>query len=119
MMFESVNSTVGNYSVMRLKPGCDGMDALRAIFPTGKADDLNFVLFSTSGVHGTCNTIEDAERYITGKNPDGHAEITFLIIHPRLVMMRYGECVPETMEDIEFLRGLRASGKIVAWQLSC
>lgn len=38
--------------------------ALRGMFPDAKADDMNFVLFSTSGVHGTYNTIEEAEKHL-------------------------------------------------------
>ena len=39
------------YSVLQLAG--DGMEALRQLFPDGEANDLNAVLFSTSGVHGT------------------------------------------------------------------
>lgn len=92
----------------------DAMDALHEMFPDGKANSLNFVLFSTSGVHGTYSTIEDAEADIArgNKDEDGEdctPEVTFLIVHPRIVCQRYGNCLPKTADDIAFLKQLRAS----------
>ena len=99
-----------HYSVMRLVRGEGGMAALRGMFPDAKANELNFVLFSTSGVHGTYNAIEEAEKAINGEDPETHFnEVTFVIVHPRLVAMRYGVCNPETPDDIDFLKRLRAS----------
>lgn len=92
------------YGVMRLAHGGDAMAALRQMFPEGKADDLNFVLFSTSGVHGSYCTIEDAEA-----EPD--LGVTFLIVQPRIVGLRYGNCEPRTPEDFAFLKALRASSR--------
>lgn len=90
------------YGVMRLVG--DGMAALRQMFPDGKADDLNFCLFSTSGVHGTYCTIEDAE---AGEVRD----VTFVVVQPRIVGIRYGNCEPRTPEDFAFLKALRASSR--------
>ena len=88
-----------------------GMDALRSIFPEGKADELNVCLFSTSGVHGTYITIEEVEDFINNPNAEneGCDTVTFLVIHPRIVCMRYGNCEPKTKEDFSFLKKLRAS----------
>jgi hypothetical protein len=91
-----------HYSVFELRG--DGMEALRDCFPTGKATQLQQVLFSTSGVHGSYTTIEDIER-----GEDGAKALTFLIIQPRLVCMRYGIRQPTEPEDFEFLKALRAS----------
>lgn len=91
-----------HYSVLSLIDPASGMGALRGMFPEAKANSLNQVLFSTSGVHGTYTTIEDAE---TGECPD----IAFLIVHPRLVCLRYGECRPKSSEDFDFLKKLRKS----------
>jgi len=103
----------GHYSVMAKEAHVTGMEALRAMFPDGVANDLNFVLFSTSGVHGTYNTIEEAERALAGeRDEDGEelcGEVTFLIVHPRLVSLRYGVCDPYNSEDIEYLKKLRQS----------
>lgn len=90
------------YSVLKLAG--DGMSALRELFSTGDPDDLNFVLFSTSGVHGSYCTIESCE---AGEVPD----VTFLIIHPRIVCMKYGNVAPKTPEDFAFLKRLREKSK--------
>jgi hypothetical protein len=95
--------------------GCrdaDGMAGLRQMFPEGNAGPLNFVLFSTSGVHGTYTTIEEAEAAWArgGKDEDGEEwtpNVTFLIVHPRIVCVRYGNCEPRTPEDFAFLKMLR------------
>jgi hypothetical protein len=88
------------YGVMRLVG--DGMEALRQLFPNGEADDLNFVLFSTSGVHGTYRTIEAAE-------DEPEIGVTFLVVQPRIVGVRYGNCQPQTPDDFAFLKRLRES----------
>ena len=123
-MWQNIDETrtdSAHYSVMRKLPHENGMDALRAMFPDGKANDLNFVLFSTSGVHGTYNTIEEAERFLIGKDADGVAdgveEVTFLIVHPRLVALRYSVCYPANESDIDYLKRLRASSHAVVAQI--
>jgi hypothetical protein len=85
----------------------NGMAALRQLFPEGKADDLNFVLFSTSGVHGTYCTIEDCE---AGEASD----VTFVVVQPRIVCIRYGNCHPASADDFAFLKQLRESSREVA-----
>jgi hypothetical protein len=115
-MWENINKErkdSAHYSVMRKDSHISGMIALREMFPDAKADELNFVLFSTSGVHGTYNTIEESEKSLdSGFTEDGEEfcnEITFLIVHPRLVSLRYGVCNPENVQDIEYLKKLRQS----------
>lgn len=111
-MWENCDKTrpdSAHYSVMRKARGVEGMDALRAMFPAAEANELNFALFSTSGVHGTYNTIEEAERHLDGDSPEGFAEVTFVIVHPRLVAMRYGVCNPANQDDIDYLKRLRES----------
>jgi hypothetical protein len=100
-----------HYSIMRLDGTETGMNALRGMFPNAKANELNFVLFSTSGVHGTYQTIEESEAFLNGEDPDGFAEITFLIVHPRLVALRFGTCTPINQADIDFLKRLRESSR--------
>jgi hypothetical protein len=94
--------------------GRNGMAALREFFEDGIANEMNFVLFSTSGVHGTYRTIEDAEATLArgNKNEDGEAsqpEVTFLVVQPRICCLRHGNCLPETADDIAFLKRLRES----------
>jgi hypothetical protein len=87
------------------------MTTLREWFPEGLANDLNVVLFSTSGVHGTYTTIEQAEE---SKEP---TEITFLVLRPRTVQTFYGNCRPETADDFAFLKRLRASSREILGRL--
>jgi hypothetical protein len=93
------------YSVLKLTG--DGMEALRQLFPDGEANDLNAVLFSTSGVHGTYCTIEEVER----GGDEASKDVTFVVIQPRIVCMRYGNVTPHTAEDFAFLKRLRASSQ--------
>ena len=88
------------YSIYELAG--DGMAALREIFPDGQANPLNFVLFSTSGVHGCYSTIEDVE-------DDELPSVTFLVVQPRVVCLRFGNVSPAGAEDIAFLKQLRRS----------
>jgi hypothetical protein len=112
-MWKNINRTKpdsAHYSIMSLLDPGTGMASLRDMFPDGEANELNFVLFSTSGVHGTYNTIEEAENCLFGPaREEGIAEVTFLIVHPRLVSLRYGVCNPITHEDVYFLKKLRST----------
>lgn len=85
----------------------------------------NFVVFSTSGVHGMYTTIEEVERSIRKYGPDGCAcdqelkladdckhgyqprEVTFLLVQPRIVSMTYGNVECRTLDDVKFLKRLR------------
>lgn len=95
------------YSVLRLN--ANGMDALRFMFPTGDANSENVVLFSTSGVHGDYSLIEDVEATLLSGQPGELNTVTFVIVQPRIVCMRYGNAEPKTIDDIDFLKRLRAS----------
>lgn len=95
------------YSVLSLTG--DGMEALRQLFPEGEADELNAVLFSTSGVHGTYCLIEAVEEDMQRAEREGPRYVTFVVIQPRIVCMRYGCAEPRTPDDIAFLKKLRAS----------
>jgi hypothetical protein len=87
------------------------MATLRKWFPEGLANDLNVALFSTSGVHGTYISIEEAEAY------EEPTEITFLVLRPRTVQTYYGNCRPETPDDFAFLKRLRASSREILGKL--
>ena len=110
-----------HYSVMTTERGINSLDALRKMFEDAKANEMNFVLFSTSGVHGTYNTIEEAEKAINGeRDADGDEycqRVTFLVVHPRLVSLRYGECTPRTSDDITFLKELRQNSLAVVGKI--
>jgi hypothetical protein len=96
------------YSIDKLDPE-KGMASLRAMFPEAKADDLNFVLFSTSGTHGSYLTIEDVEASLDTDEPES---LTVLVVQPRTVRMLYGD-IDVTKEDVAYLKALRASSAAV------
>lgn len=104
--WESIHSSTStHYNNFRCTDE-NGMNALRELFPEGDADCDNFVLFSTSGVHGTYTTIESAENDLSKA-----IAITFLVIQPRVCTMRHGVCVPQTREEIAFLKTLRETSQ--------
>lgn len=96
------------------------MEDLRSLFPDGKADEMNLCLFSTSGVHGTYTTIEQIEESLLKYGDDAEfgeddapedwipPHLTVLVIHPRLVCLKYGEVIVRK-DDLDFLKGLRVS----------
>lgn len=105
-MWQSItHRSATDYNNYRCTDGA-GMQALRAMFPDAIANSENFVLFSTSGIHGTYQKIESAEN-----NLEESIAITFLIIQPRICTMRHGVCVPENTDDITFLKTLRATSR--------
>ena len=98
-----------------------GIDSLRCIFPEGQANEMNFALFSTSGVHGTYTTIEQIESSLlkygefpefveTDEWPDDYHgdELTIQIVQPRICCLRYGTMKVKTA-DIPYLKKLRQS----------
>jgi hypothetical protein len=97
--------------------GCrdeDGMQGLREFFKEGEADEFNLCLFSTSGIHGMYTTIEEAEVKWKKPEPDEDGKtwppsVTFLIVQPRICTVRHGNCLPQTQDDFDFLKKLRAS----------
>lgn len=91
-----------DYCIWNLIAHNQGLAALKALFPTGQADQMNFVLFSTSGVHGSYQTIEQEQ-----KAPG--IGVTFMVIQPRLVLTRYGVVYPKSEADFAFLKKLRAT----------
>jgi hypothetical protein len=116
MTWKNISGKEGfHYSIMRREEGSSAIELLRELFPDGEANELNFCLFSTSGVHGLYNTIEEAEQSFTDEEEDSTNCVTFLVVHPRTVSLRYGNCYPETREDFQFLKKLReTSHKAVA-----
>jgi hypothetical protein len=118
--FKSVSGKRGgHYNNFYFQPGRE-MAVLREWFPEGEANDMNLVLFSTSGVHGSYTTIEEIEAGLAkyGDSPsfgeDGWPndyagnELTVMILQPRLCTVRHGNATV-TLADIPFLKKLRAS----------
>lgn len=102
----------------------NGMACLRELFPDGVADEMNFVLFSTSGVHGSYSTIEAIQASLRkyGEDPaflsdesdlavpDDYRSpnVTVVIVQPRICCFRYGNA-RVAPEDIDYLKNLRAT----------
>jgi hypothetical protein len=116
------NKTGAHYNIYKIDRE-QGMRILQEIFPEGVANEMNFVLFSTSGVHGTYKTIEEIEislqKYgeLESKEdapeeriPEDYTDpsLTILIVHPRIVCLQYGE-IKISLKDIGFLKKLRES----------
>lgn len=94
---------------------------IREIFPNNIADERNWIFLSTGGIHGSKNTIEDAEYILRGEDPDesplpnGKTLITVLILHPTSCVLRWGE-VQAGMEDLNYLRKLiRSTIESIHW----
>ena len=111
-VWESVLKKQGaHYNIYSCKDE-DGMEGLRDFFPDGTANDLNFCLFSTSGVHGMYTTIEEAEKELESVVQEYPPQVTFLIVQPRIVCTRFGNCQPKDAEDIKFLKKLRDTSQV-------
>jgi hypothetical protein len=113
--------TGAHYNMWSISDG--GVAGLRMMFPEGKANDMNFALFSTSGVHGTYTTIEEIEASLLkyGADPEflkdddleekipedwAGTSLTVAVYHPRIIGVGYGN-VEVKLEDIPFLKRLR------------
>lgn len=88
------------------------MRDVKAIFPAGEADAHNWLFIGTSGVHGTGITLDQAakilkrsEDAIAAPLVNGKTYITVLVVHPRLVVMKYGEILVSAA-DVKLLRKL-------------
>lgn len=103
-LFQSMST---HYSIEGIRT--DGMDYLLNFFNSDDIPDhLNLVFFSTEGIHGSATTIEDVENRIRN-NTEGSRDITFLILQPARVSVKYGVCTPVTMDHIHFLKRIRAA----------
>ena len=87
------------------------MQEIYTLFPNGVADGRNWIFLSTGGIHGSDNTIEDAEYILRGEDPDeeplpnGRTLITVLIVRPAACVLLWGE-VQVNLDDLNYLRRL-------------
>jgi hypothetical protein len=92
-------------------PHCEAINSIKSIrdlrdlFPDGKANTLNWCFLSTSGIHGSYATLDDMHAPPDADGPPSR-EVTVLVVHPRLVVMRYGNIAVRSDEDERWLRGL-------------
>lgn len=116
--FRSVHGKQGaHYNIFQIT---GGIAALKDIFPEGEADDMNFALFSTSGVHGSYLTLDELARGIDkygdepefedDEEPEDYAgdQLTVIIVQPRIVCLRYGN-ITVKKDDLPYLRKLQAT----------
>jgi hypothetical protein len=102
------------------------IDDIKYLFPDGKANELNWLLCSTSGVHGTYTTLAEIEAFYDNPEEVGLAtwgeeweekretyipKLTCLVIQPRIACIKYGEIVVPK-EDISYIRELISSSLI-------
>ena len=85
-------------------------DHLKEYFQDDKADEMNMLMGSTSGIHGTSTTLDDLENpaFIALAELDISDDETFtiLIIQPRIVRMTYGTIGIRSKDDINWLRDI-------------
>lgn len=82
----------------------ESMEDIRNVFPTpSDVNTMNFIIFSTSGIHGSYLTIEAVEKSILDEDP---SNLTVQIIQPRCVTLGFGS-IPVELSDIPYLKELR------------
>ena len=88
----------GHYSMYRV----NSVAALRELLGNGATVDwtLNWLFLSSSGVHGSYETLDEAAEYLA-EGED--SSITVLLVQPRRVQVYYGH-VPVRADDIPWLR---------------
>ncbi len=82
------------------------VDDLRMMFLENCAgvDELNYMLLSTSGIHGSYSNLDGVTPANEPQTEDSVNDVTFLIIRPRLVQLVFGNVVVRTREELEWLR---------------
>lgn len=91
----------------------DAMVILRELEP----NDINWVFLSTSGVHGSYMSLDEAELlwtdparyrsehgYEAGEELPVEQDITVLIVLPRMVTTAYGNAIVRSLDDVSLLR---------------
>lgn len=115
-----------HYNIYATHTPDTALQMLREWFPDGAGINyMNFVLFSTSGVHGMYTTIEEVEQDIKeyGDNPPDDddeyhpREVTFLLVQPRIVGLTYGNCACRTLDDVKFLKRIRELSWLATQQI--
>lgn len=88
------------------------MREVKTIFPTGEADERNWLFVATGGYHGTERGLNEAEKVLRGAEDsysetmeNGKTFVTVLVVHPRLCVLKYGE-IQVNLEELKLLRQL-------------
>lgn len=84
----------------------DGTAMLQEWFPTADhVDELNFVLFSTSGVQGSYRTLEDVRLDWGVGDPNTHY-VTFVVVSPRVLFLHCGNVWCRNQHAYAWLKSL-------------
>lgn len=107
----------GKY-VTRPLPG-DTLDekwmCLKAFFENDKADHMNMLMGSTSGIHGSYTTLDDlempdpetaADNAESGFDMSHPEAFTFVVIQPRVCRLTYGTIGIRSIDDMNWLRNI-------------
>ena len=113
---KNTSDTTIHYSVWRGQNEPISVTDLLMLFDNGEPDEMNFVLFSTSGVHGTYCTIEQAEEYRRNGELD-ESYVTFLVVRPRTVVLMYGNVALKADDDFDVLKQLRDKSQQIVCQI--
>lgn len=104
----------GHYNIFDSKDSVSAIVTLRDWFKDDDSvNEMNFILFSTSGIHGSYRTLEDIAESTAkyGFDIDGHdewpddrvwPEATFLLVQPRLVSMTFGNARIRDEDDLKW-----------------
>ena len=108
-----------HYNIYAFNSPEDATALLHQYFDNRPCCELNFVLFSTSGVHGSYLTLDDIAKGVVkhGDAPDFgdddwpndyHGDtVTVLLVQPRIVCMRYGNARVRA-SDVGFFKRIQA-----------
>ena len=96
-----------HYNIFEIEDD-EAMGMIASHFPDGP-NEMNLIFFSTSGVHGSYTSIEEAELFIGCDDEDEDAEkyVTFVIFQPRVMCLKYGNVRIESTEQAQYLKDLR------------
>jgi hypothetical protein len=78
------------------------IDHLRSIFVDGTDYTMNWLFCSTSGVHGSYDTLDDLV-WEADDEDEVYTYLTVLVVQPRIVRIHYGS-IPVLPEDVPWLR---------------
>ena len=81
----------------------DSMAQLRGFFEEKTDYRLNWLVASTSGVHGSYTSLDDWEAWRPTEDEPEPPQVTVLVIQPRRVQLWYG-CIDIEAEDVPWLR---------------
>ena len=80
------------------------MDIIRSVFGHELDYEMNWLILSTSGVHGTYTSLDNLESDPSQWDEDGYAMITAMIFQPRIIRVIFNGDLKITRDDIPYMR---------------